>query len=194
MAHHLCPVCGESYRLNYGGQRTCSRKCGQHLRRGGPPAGRRKREPDACPVWIRDCTECGKVFVGRRSNAKTCSADCRTKRNRRVSLDWMNANYQQMRPRIVATAHARRARVAAQHVEDVDPQVVYERDGWCCGLCHKQVLRNPRYPRDPDMASLDHVVPIAEGGEHSYANTRCTHLRCNLARGARGGGEQLALL
>jgi 5-methylcytosine-specific restriction endonuclease McrA len=78
-------------------------------------------------------------------------------------------------------------------IETVDELRVYERDGWRCYLCGRKVNRRLRYPH-PRSVSLDHVVPLVEGGEHSYANTRCTHLRCNLKKNCRGGGEQLALI
>jgi 5-methylcytosine-specific restriction endonuclease McrA len=31
---------------------------------------------------------------------------------------------------------------------------------------------------------LDHVVPLAAGGDHSYANTQVSYSACNLAKGA----------
>lgn len=87
----------------------------------------------------------------------------------------------------------RRANLHAAHVEDVDPLVVYERDRWRCHLCRKRVGKLIKYPH-PRSASLDHVVPLSQGGEHSYANTRLAHLVCNLKKNCRGGGEQLALI
>lgn len=54
---------------------------------------------------------------------------------------------------------------------------VFERDGWRCGLCGGHV--------EPEDASLDHVVPLSKGGEHSYANTQCTHWKCNNTKGAK---------
>lgn len=50
-----------------------------------------------------------------------------------------------------------------------------------------------RFP-DPKSPSIDHVVPLAEGGTHDPANLRLTHLGCNARRQARGGNEQLALV
>jgi len=64
-------------------------------------------------------------------------------------------------------------------VESVNPLVVFERDMWACYLCGgaaPQVLRGTLYDDAPE---LEHVVPLAKGGSHSYANTRCAHRRCN---------------
>jgi hypothetical protein len=69
---------------------------------------------------------------------------------------------------------------AARHgvpYEPVNRLRVFERDGWICGLCSEPVAR--------EDASLDHVVPMSRGGAHSYANTQCSHLLCNIRKGAR---------
>lgn len=71
---------------------------------------------------------------------------------------------------------------------------IYERDRWTCQLCHRHVDRQLSYP-NPWSASLDHVVPLAVGGEHTAANVQLAHLRCNLRKGARRGRpQQLALV
>lgn len=78
----------------------------------------------------------------------------------------------------------RRARKAGARVEAFKPLEVFERDSWICGICTEPVDRTLAYP-DPMSVSLDHVVPLVHGGEHSRANTRCSHLTCNVKRGAR---------
>lgn len=87
----------------------------------------------------------------------------------------------------------RRSLMAEQKIEPVDAFRVYDRDGWRCQLCRRPVDRaldgNARMG-----PTLDHVVPLALGGEHSYANTQLAHRRCNLAKGAKLGDQQLALL
>lgn len=50
-----------------------------------------------------------------------------------------------------------------------------------------------RYP-DPMSASVDHVMPLSQGGHDDAANKRAAHLVCNVRRGAGGGPEQLALI
>lgn len=46
----------------------------------------------------------------------------------------------------------------------------------------------------PKAPTIDHVVPLAEGGADTAANVRLAHFICNSMRGNRGGGEQLALI
>lgn len=90
--------------------------------------------------------------------------------------------YAQAHPDVVWRSDAnRRAREKAAFVEAVDRAVLYERDGGVCGICRRPVSR-------PE-SSVDHIIPLSKGGEHSYANTRIAHLRCNIARGNRGAAQ-----
>lgn len=77
----------------------------------------------------------------------------------------------------------RRARRKGAMVESFQSEEVYERDGWICGLCLEPVDRELRWP-DPMSASLDHVIPLSKGGEHSRANTQLAHLDCNVRKGS----------
>jgi 5-methylcytosine-specific restriction endonuclease McrA len=78
---------------------------------------------------------------------------------------------------MAAAQHRRRARKLKAFVEDVDLAVVFTRDKGICGICS--------LPVDPDNWHLDHVVPLARGGEHSYENTQVSHPSCNQQKGAR---------
>ena len=89
---------------------------------------------------------------------------------------------------------SRSAKASARHVarakrygvpwERFDPVDVFERDDWTCGLCGDPVDPGLEYP-DPMSVSLDHIVPIIQGGGHLLDNCQCSHLTCNL-RKARG--------
>lgn len=61
---------------------------------------------------------------------------------------------------------------------------VFERDNWTCGICDEPVDQDIKWP-DPRSVSLDHIVPLALGGAHSRANTQCSHLTCNVRKGAQ---------
>lgn len=72
--------------------------------------------------------------------------------------------------------------------EDFDKYEVYARDGWICGICSEPVDHNLGYP-DPESVSLDHIIPLSRGGGHTASNTQCSHLSCNVRKGARHGEE-----
>lgn len=84
-------------------------------------------------------------------------------------------------------AHKRRALVTAATIEEVDSWEVFSRDNWICGICGESVSPEIKFPEDMSP-SLDHVIPISKGGEHSYSNTRLAHLVCNRRKGARLDG------
>lgn len=87
---------------------------------------------------------------------------------------------------------ARRARKRGATVEKVSPVEIFERDGWVCQLCGKKVNKRLKYPH-PMSASLDHILALARGGEHSQANVQLAHLVCH-DRAGTGGLKQLRLM
>jgi 5-methylcytosine-specific restriction endonuclease McrA len=42
--------------------------------------------------------------------------------------------------------------------------------------------------------SVDHVLPLACGGDDTRANVQLAHWLCNVLKRDQGGGEQLALV
>lgn len=78
--------------------------------------------------------------------------------------------------------HERRAREEAR-IDRFDPLDIYERDSWICQICGSEVDPVILYP-DPWSATLDHVVPLSRGGDHTVKNTVLAHLRCNLIKSA----------
>lgn len=97
--------------------------------------------------------------------------------NRALLREYERA-YRLRRPDIARKKDSKkRARKAAAFVEHVDVLVLYSRDGARCGICGNHVEMKDK--------SVDHVIPLARNGEHSYANCQLAHLRCNSAKGAR---------
>lgn len=96
------------------------------------------------------------------------------------------AGYRRSHPEVFRDGAQRyRSRLRSRLVEHVSMTVVYSRDRGVCQICGKPVERR--------TASLDHILPIAYGGDHSYRNVRLTHWRCNQRRQHRGPA-QLRLL
>jgi 5-methylcytosine-specific restriction endonuclease McrA len=70
---------------------------------------------------------------------------------------------------------------------------VAERDRWTCQLCGAPVDRTLGHPH-PYSASLDHIVPLSFGGQHSEDNAQLAHFLCNSRKGngssaVRAGGQ-----
>lgn len=74
--------------------------------------------------------------------------------------------------------HAYRARKLGAYVEDVERAVVLERDDWTCHICGRPIPKDTIWP-EVEYATLDHVIPLNKGGEHSYANVKAAHNLCN---------------
>lgn len=90
----------------------------------------------------------------------------------------------------------RRAAERDAFVEHVSWRVLVERDGPACYLCGDAVdpddyeIREGRDGREAFVAgplypTVDHVIPLSRGGEHSYGNARLAHFLCNSTKGDR---------
>lgn len=90
------------------------------------------------------------------------------------------------RDAINAKTMRRRARkLNAPVVERVNRQDIIKRDRGICHICKKRVA-----PKD---MSLDHLVPLVHGGEHTARNLAVAHKVCNSKRGAGRLPAQLRL-
>jgi 5-methylcytosine-specific restriction endonuclease McrA len=93
------------------------------------------------------------------------------------------------RTEAIRSAEARRrAWKAGARVERFTNGEVFERDGWVCGICSEPIDRSLARP-DPMSVSLDHVVPLSKGGDHSRANCQAAHLGCNMRKRDRLDGN-----
>lgn len=80
--------------------------------------------------------------------------------------------------RRLAAWHLRRARKLANGpVEAIDRRAVWGRDEGCCALCGQFVPFGEM--------ELDHIVPLSQGGTHTWNNVQAAHMRCNRSKGAR---------
>lgn len=96
---------------------------------------------------------------------------------RQVRAAWRAANLDRSRAITAASKAARRARENQILREHIDRHLVWERDRGICQIC--------THPADPTRWHLDHVVPLARGGNHLYSNVQVSHPTCNLRKGAK---------
>lgn len=57
-----------------------------------------------------------------------------------------------------------------------------------CGICGQPIEYNAPH-LDPGEFTVDHIVPIAQGGTDTLDNKQAAHRRCNIILGASLKGE-----
>lgn len=73
---------------------------------------------------------------------------------------------------------ARARKAGAEVIELFLYDEVFERDGWTCQLCFQAIARD--VPSTwKNSKSIDHVLPLSRGGNHSRANVVAAHVGCN---------------
>lgn len=88
----------------------------------------------------------------------------------------------------------RRARKQNAFVEAVSKKKLLKWQGGRCYHCGCKIRLDVDAPH-PKSLTLDHLIPFAHGGEHSYANTVASCFNCNCAiKGDRAINEQLKLI
>lgn len=152
-------------------RRWCSERCrvrAYYARLPAKAAERNERNAERSrrnyvPVrHANNCAVCGAAFTAKQPRTRYCSPACRYRQH---YLD-------------------RRARRRGALREPFTVMEIGARDAWRCGICLADVDPALRYP-DPRASSLDHVIPLSEGGNHTRANVQISHLGCNWRKGNR---------
>lgn len=156
-----CVVCGAEFEPYQREQSCCSQRCGSIK-------AMRTQKERGIPTRSMICTRCGKTFeVPQYTGAvrwvmcPSCRRECDRDRCRR-----------------------RRTLTADLLMDEIIDHEVFERDRWICQLCGEPVSPECRWP-DPLSPSIDHIVPLSMGGEHSIDNVQLAHLGCNSRKGNR---------
>lgn len=169
-----CAFCGKEfvprrrdqiYCSNENAAPYCAIKAYQARKKAGEPLRQVEQQ--------KTCQECGTTFTAKKSNARWCSSQCRR--------------------RFTGREESRRRGPIRPDATPYTDREIFERDGWRCHLCGKKV--DPAVSRrTPEGASIDHLIPLSEGGADTPANVATAHNRCNREKGIRAMGEQLRLI
>ena len=166
--HKTCIVCGKEFAATCG-QSICSDEC----RRTKAYANMRQKSMDEFIPKKVICKECGIEFWTEYGNKRRsfCSDECLRRNTKRKS-------------KVI-----RRARKKGLGCEVFDPLDVFKRDAWTCQLCGVKTPKKLRGTCNDKAPELDHIIPLALGGEHSMRNTQCLCRKCNRDKGATAQGQ-----
>lgn len=133
---------------------------------------RELREQQQTSIKTRLCKECGNEFIINRNSGSGyyyCSVECRKKAQNRE--------------------HEIKRRLKLKTItrdDGISIKRLLKKDGNLCWLCNKPVDVTDYEVRDdgvflagPNYPSIDHVQALANGGSHTWGNTRLAHRRCN---------------
>lgn len=145
-----------------------------------PPRTRRRFPSDASTTAANRCPG-APVFscpdrVVEAMRCRVCNIECKQVRSNQVRCP--SCRRERERHRRSSYNHVQRAKLYGVKYETFNPLDVFERDNWTCGFCGGAVDKSLRYP-DPLSASLDHIIPMGDGGGHLVCNVRCSHYGCN---------------
>ena len=123
------------------------------------------------------CHNCGQAFMSGSSPERLfCSTKCKIERE----------HIQKEKKRIYQNnVHEHRLDKCIERDNSISLKELYRRDNGICWLCGKQCDWNDIKKTKKTMIagemypSIDHVIPIAKGGQHVWSNVRLAHRKCN---------------
>lgn len=123
------------------------------------------RMPLLYAVGYGSCRDCGKTFVRRSGDVGAfCSMECGRRARKRTRKHTLRTN---------------------GPADRFTLREIAERDGWRCHICRKRVGKS-YHPNHQRAGSIDHLIPVSEGGTHTLDNVALAHRICNSIRGAQG--------
>lgn len=146
----------------------CSSQCKSYVQANKHWLG----EGPSTRVYFYPCPDCESLILSRSGNGshKVCAA-CRVIRNRAINA---------------RKSHARRA--SGPPVMSVNE--IAERDGNRCHICCRKINMSLS-----GMAkwgpTIEHILPVSQGGTNEPGNLALAHRYCNTARGNRGHSQLL---
>ncbi len=174
--NNRCKLCDRArvqtrYLRKHPEARTCEE------RRRSPHAGMSSRQMSRRRLHEpRLCRDCGVEVARPQWLCPECKVAVLVRHGRRVSRE----------------GYYRRAQRTGVEYVYIERRKVCERDGWRCGICHRQIDPTLAYPH-LRSASLDHIVPISRGGSHGLLNVQAAHWGCNRAEGAKFDGQLMLM-
>lgn len=156
-----------------------------------------KRQAESCGCLQRERTSIANSALKSEQQKQKQSAAMSVKNTRHIcpvcGKDFLGTKYQRFcsvhpcqKRYFDSGTHRAKARANGGKIEAVAFWKVYERDGGKCQVCGDAAPRELRgNPHEDAAPTLGHIIPLSQGGDHTYANVQLEHLGCNLEKGNR---------
>lgn len=87
---------------------------------------------------------------------------------------------------------AKRRKVYAQG-DNINHLTLFELYAWTCVICQGKINRHVRLPHW-EAATVEHLVPLSQGGTHTWDNVGPAHWKCNMEKGNSLAGDFSGIL
>lgn len=172
------------------GTRTCTR-CQERL-----PNSSFHKDKGASDGLRAMCKKCRiknvKDWYQENIDERRTKQTAKRRANVEVERQRDNERYERDREKRIALAtehsHRRKARKLNTVIEKgISILSLKKRHGTECYYCGKEMDFKKGVGRkfNNDMATIEHLIPLARGGEHTFANTVLACRFCNISRGAK---------
>lgn len=167
----VCAWCGEEFETTFPNKIYCGSECSYN----GNLKKKRGQWADAYVPRTHICKECGSEFTTEYGDMHSvfCCQSCADKYKHRADHG-TERHKEYMR----GAKKRREKQIFDAFIEDVDFDFIYRRDGGICQICGLPVHPCKGVDNNWD-GTIDHIVPLSIGGEHSTANCQLAHRICN---------------
>lgn len=168
-----CQQCGGAFEQN-NTELFCSSECRKIY---NARKTREYAERNHAPTIVK-CKECGGEFERGYGDKRRvfCGVHCANRWAKRLDGGTLNQRARKALRKFYG-------KLTPKVYQVIKPIKVYERDHWQCKICGQPIDQQAE-PCEPLSASVDHIVPLASGGTHTYANVQAAHFECNWRKGA----------
>ena len=168
----VCTGCGTQFQAmaKRDGNPYCSHDCYLDNRYGiQRPKASKWKAKIVCLIEIVNCLDCGTLIVRKNSKHIRCKTCAYLKQIAR------------------ANQREHEKRIPNRKLGDkITRKQLHDRDGGRCYICkRKTVLKNKGKKRNRNLSTIDHVIPVCNGGTHTWTNVRNCCWQCNIAKGSK---------
>lgn len=166
-----CKVCKNMFLSKYNAQKTCSIECKDKLNQFNIDKQYKQRRMKF-KSQVKKCKYCGEEFktTFKRQLAEYCSEECGKK--------------MQNRNKDIHRRH--KIRENGKVDSDITLPKLFENYKGICSICGDKCnyddyieTKEGHFIAGDEYPSIDHIIPIAKGGTHTWNNVQLAHRKCN---------------
>lgn len=166
---YTCKCCSETFKSTRE-KKYCSKECQLEANK----KQMRERKKKLFIPELKKCKYCNNEFITQFKKSKTyCSDECKRKMNNLLS-------------KLHDGKRAERIQRNGKIHNDITLKKLYKKHNGLCSICGEKcdyedysISKEGYFIANSNYPSIDHIIPIAKGGTHTWNNVQLAHRICN---------------